>query len=52
VTGKPGRSAMIARERACSKEWREQKAAVLLPAGQKWPQYWSDCNKRMKAQGM
>jgi hypothetical protein len=52
TTGKPGRAAMIARERACGKEWREAKAAGRIPAGQKWPQYWSDCNKRMKAQGM
>jgi hypothetical protein len=52
ATGKPGRAAMIARERACGKEWREQKAAGRIPAGQKWPQYWSECNKRMKAQGM
>lgn len=52
VTGKPGRQAMIERERACGKEWRETKAAGRIPAGQKWPQYWSECNKRMKAQGM
>ena len=52
TTGKPGRQAMIARERACGKEWREAKAAGRIPTGQKWPQYWSDCNKRMKAQGM
>jgi len=51
-TGKPGRQAMIERERACGKEWRENKAAGKIAAGQKWPQYWSECNKRMKAQGM
>ena len=27
VKGKPGRQAMIARERACGKQWREEKAA-------------------------
>jgi hypothetical protein len=52
TTGKPGRQAMIERERACGKEWREAKAAGRIQTGQKWPQYWSDCNKRMKAQGM
>jgi hypothetical protein len=52
ATGKPGRAAMVERERACGKEWREQKAAGRIPAGQKWPQYWSECNKRMKAKGM
>jgi hypothetical protein len=51
-TGQPGRQAMYARERACGKEWKAAKAAGRIPAGQKWPQYWSECNKRMKAQGM
>jgi len=50
--GKPGRAAMIARERACGKEWREKKAAGQIEKGQKWPQYWSACNKRLKEQGM
>ncbi len=52
AAGKPGRQAMIERERACGKEWREAKAAGRIQTGQKWPQYWSDCNKRLKAQGM
>jgi hypothetical protein len=52
VKGKPGRQAMIERERACGKEWREAKAAGKIQPGQKWPQYWSECNKRMKAKGM
>ncbi len=47
-----GRQAMITRERACGAEWKEAKAAGKIPAGQKWPQYWSECNKRKKAQGM
>jgi hypothetical protein len=48
----PGRQAMIARERACGAEWKEAKAAGKIPAGQKWPQYWSACDKRKKAEGM
>jgi len=52
VKGKPGRQAMIERERACGKEWRENKAAGKIQPGQKWPQFWSECDKRMKAQGM
>jgi hypothetical protein len=52
VKGKPGRQAMIARERACGKEWREAKAAGKIEKGQTWPKYWSECNKRMKANGM
>ena len=52
VKGKPGRQAMIERERACGKEWREAKAAGQIPKGQTWPRYWSECNKRMKEKGM
>jgi hypothetical protein len=51
-TGAAGRQAMIARERACGAEWKADKAAGKIPAGQKWPQYWSECDKRKKAQGM
>lgn len=47
-----GRQAMIARERACGEEWRSAKAAGTVPAGMKWPKYWSECNKRKKAAGM
>lgn len=47
-----GRQAMITRERACGADWKADKAAGKVPAGMKWPQYWSDCNKRKKAQGM
>jgi hypothetical protein len=52
ATGSPGRQAMIARERACGGEWKADKAAGRIPAGMKWPQYWSECDKRKKAQGM
>ena len=52
VKGKPGRQAMIARERACGKEWREAKAAGQIEKGQTWPKYWSECDKRMKEKGM
>jgi len=52
ATGLSGRQAMIARERACGAEWKADKAAGRIPAGQKWPQYWSACNARKKAQGM
>jgi hypothetical protein len=52
TTGKPGREAMIARERACGADWKAEKAAGKIPAGQTWPKYWSECNTRKKAQGM
>jgi hypothetical protein len=47
-----GRQAMYERERACGKEWKADKAAGKIPAGMKWPQYWSACDKRKKAEGM
>ena len=50
--GLGGRQAMIARERACGAEWKADKAAGKIEAGMKWPQYWSACDKRKKAEGM
>ena len=47
----PAQEAMYERERACGTEWKEAKAAGKVKAGMKWPQYWSECNKRMKAAG-
>jgi hypothetical protein len=47
-----GRTAMIARERACGAEWKAAKTAGTRPPGMKWPQYWSECDKRKKAEGM
>jgi hypothetical protein len=54
VTGKPkdARQAEYARERACGQDWKADKAANKIPPGMKWPQYWSECNKRKKAAGM
>ena len=49
--GKQGRVAFVARERACGADWKADKAAGKT-GDQTWPQYWSDCNKRKKAQGM
>jgi len=43
---------MVARLRACGAEWKTAKAEGNVPAGQKWPQFWSACNKRKKAEGM
>ena len=41
-------AAMYARERQCGAQWKADKAAKKVSAGQTWPQYWSACNKRMK----
>jgi hypothetical protein len=43
---------MIARERACAADWKADKAAGRIAVGMKWPHYWSECNKRKKAEGM
>ncbi|PPE81490.1 hypothetical protein C3941_01890 [Kaistia algarum] len=55
VTGKreptPGQKAAWARMRSCGAEWQAAKKAGTLATGAKWPQYWSDCNKRLKAKG-
>ena len=50
VAGQPSaaQTAMYARERQCGVQWKSDKAAGKVPAGQTWPQYWSACNKRMK----
>lgn len=47
-----GKAGETARIKACGAEWKEAKAAGKVPAGQKWPQYWSECDKRKKAAGM
>jgi hypothetical protein len=47
-----GRQAEYARERACAADWKAAKAAGKIPAGMTWPKYWSECDKRKKAQGM
>jgi hypothetical protein len=49
---KGGTAGEHAREKACGAEWKADKAAGKIPAGQKWPQYWSECDKRKKAEGM
>jgi hypothetical protein len=46
-----GRAAEYARLRACAADWKVAKADQKT-GGLKWPQYWSACNKRKKAEGM
>jgi hypothetical protein len=46
-----GREAARSRQRACGEEWKADKAAGKIAAGMKWPKYWSECNKRKKAEG-
>jgi hypothetical protein len=47
-TQSPAMVAMHDRQRKCGQQWSADKAAGKVPAGQKWPQYWSACNTRLK----
>ena len=47
----PGQIAARERIKKCGGMWQADKAANKIPAGQKWPQYWSACNKKLKAAG-
>ena len=54
ANGKPrtaGQLAMDKRIKECGVEWHKAKGADGLVNGLKWPQYWSQCNKKMKAAG-
>jgi hypothetical protein len=44
----PAMVAMHDRQRQCGAQWKADKAAGKIQPGQKWPQYWSACNKRLK----
>lgn len=54
ANGKPltaGEIAFRQRIHECSTEWQSEKQAGTLPTGAKWPQFWSQCNTKLKAQG-
>ena len=47
-----GRQAMLDRQRTCAAEWKAQKVELRkADSSLNWPQYWSQCNKRLKAAG-
>lgn len=45
----PGQLAARERQKKCAAEWKQAKADGKVEKGMKWPQYWSACNKRLKA---
>ena len=54
----PGQIAAHQRQKTCGEQWRALKAANKIPAEimgldarHRWPQYWSLCNKQLKAVG-
>jgi hypothetical protein len=44
-----GQMAARERQRKCAAEWKDAKAAGKT-GSTKWPQYWSQCNTRLKEQ--
>lgn len=44
----PAQKAMYDRERQCGQMWKASKVSGSIPSGQTWPQYWSQCNARLK----
>ncbi len=46
-----GQLAMDKRIKECGALWQKSKGADGLVNGLKWPQYWSQCNTKMKAAG-
>lgn len=52
--GKPltaGEIAFRQRIKECGTEWQQDKTKGTLPAGEKWPHFWSACNTRLKTHG-
>ncbi len=47
-TQSPAMIAVHDRQRQCGAQWKADKAAGKIPAGQTWPKYWSACNTRLK----
>lgn len=47
----PGQLAAHKRIRECATMWHADKAAHKIKAGEKWPQYWSACNTKLKKAG-
>lgn len=46
----PGQLAMRERQKKCAAEWKQLKADGKVQPGMTWPKFWSECNKRLKAQ--
>jgi hypothetical protein len=47
----PGQLAMDKRIKECGVLWQKSKGADGMVNGLKWPQYWSQCNTKLKAAG-
>ncbi len=40
----------MVRERQCGMEWKNAKASGTVPAGMTWPEFWKECDLRLKGQ--
>lgn len=47
-TPSAGQAAARERQKTCGAEWRALTDAQKAAQGPKWPQFWSQCNKRLK----
>ncbi|MEN3930937.1 hypothetical protein WJT86_07680 [Microvirga sp. W0021] len=45
----PGQLAARERQKTCGVEWKKIKGTKAAD-GKAWPQFWSECNKRLKGQ--
>jgi hypothetical protein len=48
VAGVNGEQSRI---KTCATQWDQMKAANKIPAGMKWPEFWHDCDTKLKAAG-
>ncbi|MDP8997141.1 MAG: hypothetical protein M3O03_09085 [Pseudomonadota bacterium] len=48
VAGVNGEQSRI---KTCAGQWDQMKAANKIPAGLKWPEFWHDCDTKLKAAG-
>jgi hypothetical protein len=48
VAGANGEQSRI---KSCAGQWDQMKAANKIPAGLKWPEFWHDCDTKLKAAG-
>jgi hypothetical protein len=46
-----GTSGEQSRIKTCAGQWDAMKAANKVPAGTKWPEFWHDCDTKLKAAG-
>ena len=51
ATAAGGTTGEQSRIKNCAAQWDAMKAANKIPAGMKWPEFWHDCDTKLKAAG-